>query len=97
MNPISAPLTRRGNVDLIGERLAVRNTALGDAHGTIVPCRLIKKHAMVMEGAGTVKIVGRMDDEGVVHADRDWRRAGKLNKNGERVGRGGRKPTAKCH
>ena len=83
MNPISAPLAGVGDINRVGERLAIGNAALGDTNGTIVPSCLVKKHAMVVEGAGLVKIVGRMNHEGVIRADGDRRRAGNLNKNGE--------------
>lgn len=83
MDPISAPLARVGDIDLVGERLTVRNTALSDTNGTVEPSRLIQKHAMVMERTGKVKIVGRVNDESVVRVDGDWRRARSLHKNGE--------------
>ena len=83
MNPISAPLARVGDVDRVGERLAVGNAALGDTDGTIIPSRLVKKHAMVMEGTGAVKIISRMNYEGVVCADGDRRGTRNSIKNGE--------------
>lgn len=76
VDPISAPLARVRDVNLVTERLAVRNTALSDTNGAIVPGRRIQKHAMVMEGTRSVKVVGRMDDESVINADGDRRRAG---------------------
>lgn len=82
MNPVSAPLGRVGNVHLISEGLAVRNTALGDTDGTIIPSRLVRKHPMVVERAGDVKVVGCVHDERVVDADGNWRRAKNLHKNG---------------
>ena len=82
MDPISAPLARVRDVDLVTERLAVRNTTLSDTNGTIIPGRLIQKHAMVVERTGSVKVIGRMDDERVIHADGDRRRARSLYKNG---------------
>lgn len=97
MNPISAPLARAGDIDLVGERLTVRNTALGDTNGTIEPSRLIEKHAMVVESTGFVEIVGRMNDEGVVRADGDRRRPKSLHKNGEEaqeIKRENRRPSA---
>jgi hypothetical protein len=38
---------------------------------------------MVVERTRTVKIVGRMNDETVIHADGDRRRTVSLDKNGE--------------
>ena len=72
-----------GEVDFVTERLAVWNATLGDANGTVVPSRLIQKHTMVMERTGSVKVIGRMDDEGIVHANGYRRRARGLHKNGE--------------
>ena len=86
MNPISAPLARSRDVKLVGERLAVRNTTLSDTNGTIVPGCLIVEHAMVVERAGSVKVVGRMNDEGVIRADGNWRRTVNLNKIRKREG-----------
>lgn len=83
MDPISAPLARAGDVNLISERLATRDTALSDTNGTVIPSCLVHKHAMVMESTGIVKVVGCMDDKGVVHADGDRRRATNSRKNGE--------------
>ena len=94
MDPISAPLTRIGDINVVTEGLAGRDTTLSDTNGTIVPSCVIRKHAMVMERAGSVEGIGRMDDESVVHADGDWRRARDLHKNGEE-GRGRGRPTAK--
>ena len=89
MNPVSAPLARVGNVNLVGEGLAVRNTALGHGDGSIVPSRLVRKHPMVMERTGDVKIIGCMHDERVIDADGNWRRARNLHKNEKREqGRG---------
>ena len=76
MDPITAPLAGVRDVNLVTERLAVRNTALSDTNGTIVPGCRIQKHAMVVEGTWSVKIVGCMDDESVINADGDRRRAG---------------------
>jgi len=87
MDPISAPLARVGDINRVGERLTVWNAALGDTDRTIIPCRLIKKHAMVVEGAGAVKVVGRMNYEGVVCADRNRRGTRNLIKNGEKAER----------
>lgn len=84
MDPVSAPLARVGDVNLVSEGLAVRNTTLGDADSTIIPSRLVRKHPMVVERAGTVKIVGRMHDERVIDADGNWRRAGNLHKDWKR-------------
>jgi len=95
VNPISTPLARVGDIDRVGERLAVGNSALGDTNGTIVPSRLVEKHPMVVEGTGMVKIVGRMNHEGVICADGDRRGTGNFNKNGEGAERRG-EPTAKC-
>lgn len=81
MNPVSAPLARVGDVNLISEGLAVRNATLGDADSAVIPSCLVRKHAMVVERAGAVKIVGRMHDEGVIDADGNWRRARNLHKN----------------
>jgi len=83
MNPISAPLARVGDIKRVGERLTVGNAALGDTNGTIIPSRLVKKHAMVVEGTRAVKIIGRINYEGVVCADGDRRGTRNLNKNGE--------------
>ena len=83
MNPIGAPLARARDINLVCERLAVRNTTLSDTNGTVVPSRLIGKHAMMMESAGILKVVGRMNDEGVACVDGDRRGARDLNKNGE--------------
>lgn len=83
MDPISPPLARVRDVNLVSERLTVRNTTLCDTDGTIVPGRRIQKHAMVVEGTGSVQVVGRMNDESVIHADGDRRRARSLYKNGE--------------
>lgn len=94
MDPISAPLTRIGDINGVTERLAGRDTTLSDTNGTIVPSCLVQKHAMVMERTGIFEGVGRMDDESVIHADGDWRRARDLHKNGEEA-RGRRRPTAK--
>jgi len=87
VNPISTPLARAGDIDLVSKRLAVRNTALSDPNGAIVPGCLVQKHAMVVERTGVVEVVGRVNDEGVIRADRDRRRAGSLNKNGEEAER----------
>jgi hypothetical protein len=97
VNPVSAPLARVGDVDLVSERLAVWNATLRDTNGAIVPRRRVEKHPMVVEGTWIFQVVGRMDDEAVVRADRDRRRTGKINKNGEEARGEGRKPTAKCH
>lgn len=78
VDPISAPLARVRNVDLVSERLAVRDTTLSDTNGAIVPGCLIQKHAMVMERTGSVKVVGRMDNESIIDADGDRRRARSL-------------------
>ena len=96
VNPISAPLTRFGDIDRVGERLAIGDTALGDTDGTIVPSRLIEKHAMVVESTGMVKVVGRMNYEGIVRADGDRRGTRNLNKNGEEAEktRENRRPSA---
>jgi len=83
VDPISAPLARAGDIDLVGVRLTERNTALSDTNGTVEPSRLIEKHAMVVESTGVVEIVGRVNDESVVRADGDRRRARSLDKNGE--------------
>jgi len=90
MNPISAPLARVGDINRVGERLAVGNAALGDTNGTIIPSRLVEKHAMVVKGAGAIKIVGRMNYEGVICADGDRRGTRNLNKNGEDAVRKGK-------
>lgn len=94
VDPISAPLTRVGDINIVTERLAGRDAALSDTDGTIVPSCLIQKHAMVMERTGLFEGIGRMDDESVIRADGDWRGARDLHKNGEGV-RGRRRPTAK--
>ena len=88
MNPISTPLTRVGDINLVGERLAVRNAALSDTNSTVIPRCPIEKHAMVVERAGIVEVIGRMDDEGVIRANGYWRRAGNLDKNGGESARG---------
>jgi len=76
VDPISAPLTGVRDVNLVTEHLAIRNTALSDTNGTIIPGRRIQKHAMVVEGTWGIKVVGRVDDESVINADGDGRRAG---------------------
>ena len=96
MDPISAPLARTGDVNRVSERLAIRNAALSDANGPVIPSRLIHKHAMVVERTGFVKVVGCMDDEGLVHADGNRRRATSLHKNGEETREEERRLTAKC-
>ena len=83
MDPVSAPLVRVGNVNLVSEGLAVGDTALGDADGTIIPSRLVRIHPMMVERAGYVKIVGCMDEKRIVDADRNWRRARSLHKDGK--------------
>lgn len=85
MNPVSAPLARVGDVNLISEGLAVWNGALGDGDSAIIPSRLVGKHPMVMERTGDVKIVGRMHDECVIDADGNWWRARILHKNGKQM------------
>ena len=97
MNPVGAPLARVGDVDLVSERLAVWNATLRDTNGAVVPRRRVEEHAMVVEGTWIFQVVGRMDDEAVVRADRDRGRTGKFNKNGEEARGEERKPTAKCH
>lgn len=44
----------------------------------------------MVEGTGNVKVVGRMDDESVIHTDGDERRTRSLGKNGEDVREGER-------
>ena len=99
MDPISAPLARVRNVNLVTERLAVRNTTLSDTNGTIVPGGFIQKHAMVMERTGSVKVVGRMDNESIIDADGDRRRARSLciRMEGEHKRGRGKRLTAKYH
>ena len=43
---------------------------------------------MVVESAGIVEVVGRMNHEGVIYADGDWRRTRNLDKNGGGSARG---------
>ena len=62
MNPVSTPLARVRDVHHVSGCLAVRNATLGYANGTIVPSSFVRKHAMVVEGARTVKIVCRVHD-----------------------------------
>lgn len=83
MDPVSAPLARVGDVNFVSEGLAVRNTALGDPDGTVIPSCLVRKHPMVVERARVVKIVGRMHDERVIDTDGNWRRAKNFRENGK--------------
>ena len=62
MNPVSTPLARVWDVHHVSGCLAVRNAALGCANGTVVPSSFVREHAMVVEGARTVKIVCRVHD-----------------------------------
>ena len=83
MNPVSAPLARVGDINLVSECLTIRNTTLGDANSTIVPGCLICEHAMMMERAGVVEVIGRTYDKRVIDADGNRRRAVGLHKNGK--------------
>ena len=83
MDPVCTPLARVWNVNLVSKGLAVGDTALGDGHGTIIPSRLVRKHPMVVERTGYVKIVGRMHEKRVIDADRNWRGTRSLHKDGK--------------
>jgi hypothetical protein len=80
MNPVSAPLARIRDVNHIRGRLAVRDTALGDTDGAVVPSRLVRIHTMVVERTRVVKIVRRVHDERVIDADGDRRGTRSLHK-----------------
>lgn len=73
-------MARVWDVDHISERLAVRNTTLGNADGTIVPSSFVGEHAMVVKRTRVVKIVGCVHHQRVISADGNGRRTGDLHK-----------------